>query len=106
MGMVRVRGRAPGPRQNQSENDGREISQGGPPCEISQAVPDASRAVPVLADLKFRVVLIFVSELFTRTLHSTWYLRTPAAATENPGTAAENPRSLTNRFRQPARGPR
>ena len=55
MGMVRVRGRAPGPRQNQSENDGREISQGGPPCEISQAVPDASRAVPVLADLKFRV---------------------------------------------------
>ena len=54
MDMVRVRGRAPGPRQNQSENDGREISQGGPPCEISQAVPDASRAVPVLADLKFR----------------------------------------------------
>ena len=49
-----MRGRAPGPRQNQSENDGREISQGGPPCEISQAVPDASRAVPVLADLKFR----------------------------------------------------
>ena len=56
MGMVRVRGRAPGPRQNQSENDGREISRGGPPCEISQAVPDASRAVPVLADLKFRAV--------------------------------------------------
>ena len=54
MGKVRVRGRAPGPRQNQSENNGREISQGGPPCEISQAAPDASRAVPVLAELKFR----------------------------------------------------
>ena len=65
-----------GPRQNQRETGGHEISQGRSPREISRAVPDPSRGLPDLAGLKFRALL---RSKTTRTLSWDFAMGTPTA---------------------------